>query len=151
VSAPAHATHPKLVKTHARFEPTIERPRVTRVSAPLKPSHARSHERYAEDEARDYPRKPSRQRVAVASRPHVTRHAELDDDEDAMPPWSGALRAIRASLTARNDGASRRASEPSEWVDCRRPRSASEIRLCEGPSGGGDGTLQGQYSGGRNR
>jgi hypothetical protein len=42
--------------------------------------------------------------------------------------------------------AERRTSEPAEWVDCRHPRSASEVRLCEDIDSSGDGTLQGQLS-----
>ena len=149
-STPARESHPKLVKTHARAEPTVERPRLTRVSAPVKRTHAPT--RFAADDARDDPHKPPRQRLAAASAPHVIRHPARDEEAAAAsPPWTGALRAIRASLTARDDVAARRASEPAEWVDCRRPRKPAEIRLCEAPSGGGDGTLQGQVRSGRNR
>ena len=144
VSTPVRASHPKLEKTRARVAPPVEHPHLTRVSAPVKPQHARTRTRYAEEDARDYPRKPQRQHFAAVSKPHATRHAARDDDVDDAPPWQGAIRAIRASLTARNDVVNRRASEPTEWVDCRRPRTSAEIRLCEGPSGGGDGTLQGQ-------
>ena len=150
-STPMRESHPNLVKTRARVEPPAEHPRVTRVSAPVKPTHA--HARLAEDDTRDAPRKPPRQHLAAATATHAPHHvaARDEDQASASPPWDGAIRAIRASLTARNDLANRRASEPSEWVDCHRPRTPMEVRLCEAPSGAGGGTLQDQYRSGRNR
>ncbi|HEY3813526.1 MAG TPA: hypothetical protein VGL66_09890 [Caulobacteraceae bacterium] len=148
-SAPMRAPHPKLEKTRAHVEP-LERPRLTRIAAaPAKSSHA--HARLAREDDRDFAPAPRRERVVAASpRPHVARHAAREETGDDSPPWSGAIRAIRASLGARNDLAGRRASEPAEWVDCHRPRTPAEVRLCEGPYGG-DGTLGGQYRSGGNR
>jgi hypothetical protein len=39
--------------------------------------------------------------------------------------------------------ADRRAAEPGSWIDCRRPRSSQEARICQG-EGSNDGTLGGQ-------
>lgn len=36
--------------------------------------------------------------------------------------------------------------EPAEWIDCRKPRTLTESRICEDIDSGADGTLQGQLS-----
>ncbi|HWE45592.1 MAG TPA: hypothetical protein VG407_06145 [Caulobacteraceae bacterium] len=150
VSARVHAAPPRLVKARVHITPPEEHPHLTRVAARAKFQHVR--ERFAEDHfaRRDdhaAPHRAPHQQFAALTRSR-SHHVERDDG-DGAPPWQGAIRAIRASLSGRSEAAGRRSAEPAEWVDCRSPRSSAEVRMCEGGAAG-DGTLQGQVRG-RNR
>jgi hypothetical protein len=164
-AAPAPAARPKLVKTaaHGRAKPAA----VVHIAraAPTERAEHRARRMAAE-------RPPLRNDHAQVVRTATTRtskpsglrrflppwlwgrpaHAAPDRD-NAPPPWRVASRERpRPEPRDRLEPVFRRAAEPTEWVDCRQPRGEAELRLCEGPVGGGDGTLGGQYrSAGRNR
>ncbi len=168
VAKPKAVAKPKLIKTSAparHAAPPVRHAQVTHTSKRWEHAHPT---RVAV--ASPAPHGPSLRKIAsrvldMASNAfHHRRDHVRDrdtDDRDARPVRVAARAPItrasvaRAHVTHDPDGdryaaLQRRAAEPAEWVDCRHPRGASELRLCEGPTSGG-GTLEAQYRQGHAR
>jgi len=168
------APPPPVVRAHVTAKAPPPRAHLQRIATPRTPVHAPRPKLVKASVAARHPSAPLR-KTAEHSRPH-TEHPNLiratvamvrralaphhpANQASAAPRGGGhsrawvrndpdAQRPIR--IAARSHPQDRRAAEPSEWVDCRHPRGASEVRMCEGPTYGG-GTLDDQYQHDRGR
>jgi hypothetical protein len=138
--APPPSRHVSLDRTPSHAGRDSEHGRVTHASAST--SHGTSLRKTAKG-------------VTTASYDRDSRtHARPRDWNEDHTPAKPVRVAARTRVTHdpdrdRYDAMERRAAEPSEWVDCRHPRGAGEVRMCEGPTAAGGGTLGGQYAGNR--
>jgi hypothetical protein len=118
--------HPKLEKASTPIA-RHPKPAIVQASAKAKPERRRSLQM-----AKAQPRHEQSPLIRAATR--------------AMASFA---RTVKTSLHPAKPAptvAERRAAEPAEWIDCRRPRTLSEERICEDIDSGGDGTMQGQLS-----
>ncbi len=129
---------------HAAPRPAFQHPRLQRASTPTHHAKPVLEKASVKAHAKPAPHRPLRIAAKTAPKhepPHVIRAA--------AHAWASLAHAVKTSLHPAKPAptlADRRGEEPAEWIDCRRPRTLSEQRICEDIDSGGGGTLQGQLS-----